>query len=125
MREVEQGEFSRADIAAATEVHRALGLVSLETVYEEAFCVELQVRDIPFARQVPVAISYKGKEVGQGRLDLLVGNSVVVELKAADALSGLHEAQLLSYLKTTGYRTGLLINFNVTILRDGIKRLVC
>ncbi|HEX9988440.1 MAG TPA: GxxExxY protein [Chloroflexia bacterium] len=110
-------------IGAALEVHRLLGPGFLESVYEEALCIELTLRGIPFARQVAVTLDYKGQAVGEGRLDVLVGNVLVVELKAVEALAPIHTAQLLSYLKTTGHKLGLLINFNVPILKDGIKRL--
>ena len=96
----------------------------LEAVYEQALCVELTRRSIPFDRQPTVALSYKGEPVGHGRLDLLVGGCVVVELKAVETLLPVHQAQVLSYLKAAGYRLGLLVNFNVPLLRDGVKRLV-
>jgi GxxExxY protein len=115
-------ELSHAVIGAALEVHRALGPGFLESVYEEALCVELRIRDITFARQVPVAVLYKGQPVGEGKIDLLVRNILIVELKAVDGLAPIHTAQLLSYLKTTRLRRGLLINFNVPVLKQGIKR---
>lgn len=111
-------------IGAAIEVHRVLGPGFLESVYEEALCVELQSYGLALARQVVIAVSYKGHEVGQGRLDLLVENKLIIELKAVDVLAPIHSAQLLSYLKTTGHHVGLLINFNVPLLRDGLKRIV-
>lgn len=111
-------------IGAALEVHRVLGPGFLESVYEQALCVELGLRGVPFARQVPVAVDYKGHPVGEGRLDLLVGESLIVQLKAIDALAGIHTAQLLSYLKASGHQLGLLINFNALLLKDGIKRIV-
>ena len=120
----ELDQLARAVIGAAIEVHRLLGPGLLESVYEEALCVELALQRIPFYRQPVVDLCYKGHPVGTGRLDLLVGGSLVVELKAVDALSDAHKAQVISYLKTAGYRLGLPINFNVPILRDGIKRLV-
>lgn len=111
-------------IGAAIEVHRTLGPGLLESVYEAALCVELNLRGVPFERQPAVDLVYKGHPVGQGRLDLLVGDELVVELKAVEALTDVHRAQVLSYLRATGHRLGLLINFNVPVLRDGIKRLV-
>ncbi|HYP41127.1 MAG TPA: GxxExxY protein [Chloroflexia bacterium] len=111
-------------IGAAIEVHRLLGPGFLEAVYEEALCIELRLRGIPFARQVVVALDYKGQAVGEGRLDLLIENSLIIELKAVDTLLPIHSAQLLSYLKMTGHPLGLLINFNVPILKYGIKRTV-
>jgi len=93
-------------------------------VYEEALCIELTLRGIPFVRQPTIAVSYKGRPVGESRLDLLVGGSLIVELKAVEALASIHSAQVISYLRITGHRLGLVINFNVSLLRDGIKRIV-
>lgn len=101
-----------------------LGPALLEGVYEEALCVELRERAIEFDRQPPVEFSYKGRPIGKGRLDLLVEKMLLVELKAVDALSDVHRAQVISYLKMAGLHLGLLINFNVTCLRDGIKRVI-
>jgi GxxExxY protein len=110
--------------AAAFEVHRVLGPGYLETVYEEALAVELRKRGIRFKRQFPVAVEYKGTPIGQARLDLLVADQLIVELKAAEAILPIHIAQLLSYLKCSGLRLGLLINFNGTFLRRGIRRVI-
>ena len=120
----EQDGLARQVIGAAIEVRRILGPGLLESVYEEALCIELTDRCVAFVRQPAVDLKYKGRSVGKGRLDLLVGNCVVVELKAVEVLTNVHKAQLISYLKTTGHRLGLLINFNVAVLRDGIKRVV-
>ena len=109
---------------AAVEVHKLLGPGFLESVYEEALSMELQLRGISFARQAPVSVSYKGRIVGDGKIDLLVEDILVVELKAVEALAPIHSVQLLSYLKSTGHKLGLLINFNVPVLRDGIKRVL-
>ena len=111
-------------IGAAIEVHRQLGPGFLESVYEEAMCIELTLRGIAFTRQPEVAIDYKGRPVGQGRLDLLVAECLVVELKAVETLAPIHSAQMISYLRITKRQLGLLINFNVAMLRDGIKRVV-
>jgi GxxExxY protein len=111
-------------IGAAIEVHRILGPGFLESVYEEALCVELGLRGIQFVRQYQSSVDYKGHAVGEHRLDLLVGDVLVVELKAADSLAPVHAAQVLSYLKTTGKQLGLLINFNTPVLRQGIRRVV-
>ena len=116
--------LAHAVIGAAIEVHRQLGPGFLESVYEEALCVELQSRAVSFVRQHPIAVNYKGHSVGEGRLDLLVGNVLVVELKAVEALLPIHTAQVMSYLKTTGFHLGLLINFNVPVLRNGIRRVI-
>jgi len=97
----------------------------LESIYEDCLSVELERRRIPFERQKGIDIEYKGVKLNsQYRLDLVVNNMVVVELKTVDELAPIHDAQLLTYLKLTGLKVGLLINFNVSVLRDGVKRLV-
>jgi GxxExxY protein len=111
-------------IGAAIEVHRALGPGYLEVVYENALAVELELRGMTFQRQSPIALHYKGQPVGESRLDLLVESCLVVELKAVETLAPIHTAQVISYLKATEHKLGLLINFNVPILRDGIKRII-
>jgi GxxExxY protein len=111
-------------IGAAIEVHRLLGPGYLESVYQEALCIELSLRGIRFARQVPVGVTYKGKIAGEARLDLLVDERLVVELKAVETLAPIHVAQVISYLKATKLTLGLLITFNVTVLRRGIKRVI-
>jgi GxxExxY protein len=111
-------------IGAAIEVHRTLGPGYLESVYEEALAVELALRGIRFQRQVAFALSYKGQAIGEGRLDLLVEDVLIVELKAVEELSAVHIAQALSYLKATGHHLALLINFNVPMLTSGLKRVV-
>jgi len=117
-------QLARAVIGAAIEVHRVLGPGFLESVYEEAMCVELGSRSIPFKRQLPTAINYKGNTIGESRLDLLVDDCLVVELKAVDELVRIHHAQVISYLKATGHHLALLINFNVPVLKDGIRRII-
>jgi GxxExxY protein len=119
-----EDQLAREVIGAAIEVHRVLGPGLLESLYEESLCIELTERRVPFTRQQRIDLEYKGHPVGAGRLDLLVGGDVVVELKAVDKLTDVHLAQLLSYLKTTGHRLGLLLNFNVAVLKNGIKRVV-
>jgi GxxExxY protein len=111
-------------IGAALEVHSQLGPGFIESVYEEALCVELEMRGVPFVRQATISLNYKGRLVGEGRLDLLVGEILVVELKAVEALTPVHTAQVLSYLKITGLQLGLLVNFNVASLRQGIRRII-
>jgi len=120
----EMNQLTGAVIGAAIEVHRVLGPGFLELVYEEALAAELELRGICFSRQKVLAVNYKGRKVGEGRLDLLVGNTLIVELKAVANLTPLHEAQVLSYLKMTRYPLGLLINFNVPLLKDGIRRII-
>jgi GxxExxY protein len=119
----EYNRLSHAIIGAAIEVHRTLGPGFLESVYEEALCLELQLRNIKFTRQFEIGIAYKGHTVGSGRVDVLVNNAVIVELKAIDAVAPIHTAQVLSYLRMTGCKLGLLINFNVPALKDGIHRI--
>ena len=116
--------LAHAVIGAAIEVHRQLGPGFLESVYEEALCVELADRQIPFERQKEISVLYKGRRIGQQRIDLLVGESLIVELKAVEALAEVHKAQVISYLKATRLSLGLLINFNVPILKNGIQRIV-
>ncbi len=117
-------DLANAVIGAAIEVHRILGPGYLECVYEEALAVELSLCKIPFERQKPIGVDYKGHPVGEGRLDLLVAANLVVELKAVDALAPIHIAQVMSYLKTLSLPLGLLINFKVPLLKQGIKRVV-
>lgn len=115
--------ISEQVIGAAIEVHKALGPGLLESSYEECLCRELTIRSIPFDRQRPLAVEYKGIKLDCGyRLDLLVAESVVVEIKAIESIQPIHEAQLLTYLKLGGWKLGLLINFNVPVLKNGIRR---
>lgn len=112
-------------VDAAFKVHQHLGPGLLESVYEACLVYELTQRGVQAERQVTLPIVYDGVRIEAGlRLDLLVAGQVVVELKSVEAITPLHEAQLLSYLKLTGHRLGLLINFNVTRIKDGIRRRV-
>ena len=112
-------------IGAAIDVHRVLGPGLLESAYEECLCDDLKLRGVSFERQRPLPIEYNGIKLECGyRLDLLVENVVVVETKAAAAIEPIHEAQLLTYVRLGGWRTGLLINFNVSVLKNGIRRRV-
>ena len=111
-------------IGAAIEVHRVLGPGHAEGIYEEAVCIELSLRGVPFERQVRFDVLYKGEPIGEGRIDLVIGGELVVELKAIDSLAPVHTSQLIGYLRATGKKLGLLINFNVAVLRDGIKRII-
>jgi GxxExxY protein len=111
-------------IAAAIEVHRLLGPGLLESIYQRALEHELALRGISFRSQQPVAVTYKGVDLGDDlRLDIVVADQVIVELKAVERLLPVHEAQLLTYLKLTGLHLGLLINFNVRLLKEGLKRM--
>lgn len=116
--------LARVVIGAAIEVHRHLGPGFLENVYEEALCVELRLRKVPFERQRPAKVEYKGVYVGEGRLDLLVDDRLIVELKAVREVAPIHKAVVVSYLKATGRTLALLINFKVPRLKDGIQRVV-
>ena len=112
-------------ISSAIEVHKTLGSGLLESVYERCLCHELALRDIPYLCQVHVPVEYKGVALDGGlRIDLLVDDRIVVEVKAVDALTAIHEAQLLTYLKLMNKRVGLLMNFNAVKLRDGLVRRV-
>ena len=112
-------------IEAAIETHKELGPGLLEGVYEECLCRELADRDLPFERQKELPILYKGSELDAGfRLDIIVQGEVILELKAVETLTRLHEAQLLTYMRLSGISIGLLINFNVELLKNGIRRFV-
>ena len=112
-------------IGGAIEVHRHWGPGLYEEIYERSLYHELRLRELPFESQVKLPLVYKGERVGEDlRLDLVVQGRVVVELKSVKALEPVHEAQLLTYMKLTGCKVGLLINFNVPVLKQGIKRMV-
>ena len=117
--------ISRQIVGAAIEVHRCLGPGLLESAYEHCMCRELVLRGISFERQVGLPLDYKGVKLDCGyRLDLVVENRVIVEIKTIERFEAIHEAQLLTYLRLTKVWLGLLINFNVPVLKDGINRLV-
>ena len=112
-------------VDAAYAVHSELGPGLLEAIYEECLLIELRKRELNATRQVDVPVVYKGQRTGTGvRVDLVVEDSVVVELKAVDTVLPVHKAQVLTYLKLTGHRLGLLINFNVTKIKHGIHRVI-
>jgi GxxExxY protein len=120
-----ENELSEVIIGASIEVHRALGPGLLESVYEECLGVELSLRSICFERQKRVALQYKGRQVAaELRIDFLIDERVIVELKSLEKLLPVHSAQLLTYLRLTGKRLGLLINFNVPVLHQGVQRIV-
>ena len=122
---MEFDELSNRVIGCAIEVHRELGPGLLESTYEQCFAHELKLNGITFQLQYPQPIQYKGIRIDCGyRLDILVENDLVIELKSVEEIKGIHEAQLLTYMKLSGAKTGLLMNFNVTKLKDGIKRFV-
>jgi GxxExxY protein len=122
--DTELDQLTRAVIGAAIEVHKGLGPGYLESVYEAALCTELEFRDIAFVNQHSVTVLYKGRYVGEGGLDILVENRLIVELKAVEALLPVHTAQVMSYLKALNLHLGLLINFNTPVLKHGIKRII-
>lgn len=119
-----QEELAKQFIDAAIEVHRELGPGYDEILYENALAVELELRGIPFSRQKTIQVFYKGVPVGEGRLDLLLDNELVVELKAVEELNQKHLAQIISYLKATELPLGLLVNFHVDLLKKGLKRVI-
>ena len=118
-------ELTHEIIGAAIEVHRTLGPGLLESAYEECLARELTLRSIPFEQQKPLPVIYKEVKLECGyRVDLIVAGRVIVELKSVEALAPIHEAILLTYLRLSGCKIGLLINFHMTALKDGIRRLV-
>jgi len=119
------GGVTEQIIGCAIAVHRALGLGLLESAYEECLCYELAEQGLAFSRQAPMPVVYKGVKLDCGyRVDVIVADTVLVEIKAVEDLLPIHEAQLLTYLRLSQLRTGLLINFHTKILRDGIRRRV-
>ena len=117
--------LTREVIGSAIEVHRALGPGLLESAYEACLCHELLLREIPFERQVALPVIYKGRRVDCAyRLDLVVDGRLIVELKAVSDITDVHMAQILSYLKLSGHHTALLINFNVPLLKQGVRRIL-
>ena len=111
-------------IGAAIEVHRGLGPGYLESVYEEALVIEFGLIGTVFERQKSFALSYKQKRVGEGRVDFLIDSRLILEIKAVESVLPIHKAQVMSYLKATKCRLGLLINFNEKILKNGIQRII-
>ncbi|HVY34960.1 MAG TPA: GxxExxY protein [Caulobacteraceae bacterium] len=117
--------LARCVIEAGLEVHRALGPGLMESAYEHCLAFELAERNVRFRRQVALPIMYKGVTLDAGyRLDLIAEDAIIIEIKAIDALSRVHEAQLLTYLKLSGCRIGFLMNFNAALFKQGLKRLV-
>jgi GxxExxY protein len=120
-----ENEITNRVIGFAIEVHRSLGPGLLESTYEECLCYELAQHQMPFRRQLPLPVLYKGIQLECGyRMDLVLDDLVIIEVKAIERLLPIHEAQLLTYLKLAGKSVGLLINFNVPVLRTGLKRIV-
>ncbi len=120
-----QAELSGRVIGAAIEVHKHLGPGLLESAYEACLCREFDLLGIPYERQVSLPVEYKGLHLDGGyRLDLVIDRQILLELKSVEELLPIHEAQLLTYMKLSGINIGLLINFNVPVLKDGVKRRV-
>jgi GxxExxY protein len=118
-------QLSSKIIGSAIEVHKHLGPGLLESAYEECLCHELELRDILFERQKPLPIEYKGKRLDCGyRLDIIVEGQIILELKSCDKFEPIHQAQLLTYLKLSNLNLGLLLNFNVPLMKDGVMRVV-
>ena len=118
-------ELSSKIIGSAIEVHKALGPGLLESTYERCLCHELNLRNISFKTQKPLPVIYKGNKLDCGyRLNIVVEDSIIIELKACENLEPIHKAQVLTYLKLSGLNLGLLLNFNVPVMRDGISRIV-
>jgi GxxExxY protein len=111
-------------IGAAIEVHRHLGPGYLESTYHRALCVELRLRDMPFQFKPKVSVTYKGHQIHGQQIDVIVDSKVIVEVKAVSQLEEIHGNQVVSYLRSTGLRAGLLLNFNVVVLKAGIRRIV-
>jgi GxxExxY protein len=121
----ENDELSQQVIGLAIEVHRHLGPGLLESAYEECLCLELKEAGLPFRRQVPLPIIYKSIKLDCGyRFDLVVKDRLILEIKAAEQLLPIHNAQLLTYMKLSGIRTGLLMNLNSAVLKDWLRRLI-
>jgi len=118
-------KLSSRIIGAAIEVHKALGPGLLESAYEECICYELSIGGLSLERQKPLAVQYKGINLDCGyRLDVVVEDAIILELKSCEKIEPIHKAQLLTYLKLSSIKLGLLLNFNVTLMREGIVRIV-
>ena len=120
----ELNKLSQKIIGCAIEVHRRLGPGLLESIYEKALCIELAFAGLKFERQKILSIKYRGKPLGEFKIDILVEKTIVLELKAVDRHDPVFKAQLLSYMKLGNYKLGLLINFNRKLLTDGVKRVI-
>jgi len=124
MTDLQRDPLTDRIIGSAIEVHKWLGPGLLESVYESALCIELEERGLRFERQIAFPLKYRDRLIGEFRLDLIVEHAVVLELKSVERMDPVFDAQLLTYLRISGMKTGLLINFNSRLLKDGIKRLV-
>ncbi len=124
MADLQKDPLTEKIIGCAIAVHRQLGPGLLESIYESALCVELELNGLRYERQIAFPLSYRDRLIGEFRLDLIVQHSVVLELKSVERMDPAFDAQLLTYLRLTGIKKGLLINFNSRLLKDGIKRIV-
>jgi GxxExxY protein len=120
----ETEQAAEATIACAIEVHRQLGPGFLEGIYQDALAIELAVAGLGVQREVPIALEYRGRPLRQHRIDLIVEERVIIELKSVEHLERIHHAQLISYLRASKLRLGLLMNFNVAVLKAGLRRIV-
>jgi GxxExxY protein len=120
----EEDQVMSQAIGCAIAVHRALGPGFLESVYRKAMCIELESRNLAYEKERSIRVTYRGVEIPGQRVDFIVEGLIIVEIKAVIRLDQVHRAQLISYLKTTGLHGGLLINFRVPLLKDGIRRVV-
>jgi GxxExxY protein len=124
MRDGLHADLTEQIIGCAIEVHRHLGAGLLESVYETALCVELALRSLSFDRQVSVPLYYKGQQISEHRVDVIVANAVIVEVKAVYRIEPIHVAQVLTYMHVTGARVGLVLNFNSAVMKQGIRRVI-
>jgi GxxExxY protein len=124
LKERRLNKITQRIIGCAIEVHKNLGPGLLESIYANALCMELDEKRIEYEKEASIAATYKGRNIGEYRIDILVENEIIVELKATEKENDLHQAQLLSYLKLLNKNVGLLINFNKKFLKDGIKRII-
>jgi GxxExxY protein len=124
MEQAQLDAISERIIGCAIEVHSHLGLGLLEGIYESALAIELGRQGVGFERQKGLPVSYKGVQIGEFRIDFLIENAIVVELKSVERMDPVFQAQLMSYMKLGGYKLGLLINFNSRLVKDGIKRMI-
>ncbi|AQQ72533.1 GxxExxY protein [Limihaloglobus sulfuriphilus] len=122
---IQFSELSNRVIGCAIDVHKSLGPGLLESAYQQCLCHEFRLNNIKFEREKPLAVNYKGFHLDCGyRIDIVVENQIIIELKAIDLIKPIHEAQIISYMKLSGLRQGFLINFNVPILKDGLSSFV-
>jgi len=121
---MELNKITEKIIGCAIEVHKRLGPGLLESIYEKALCIELKLAELKFEQQKSLQVLYKNESIGRFKIDILVANKIVIELKSVDRHDPIFKAQILSYMKLGNYPLGLLINFNSKLLKDGIKRFI-